>query len=240
MERGFIGGILQIIGAIVVIGVLVLGYLGFVPGLSDVMGAGPRDLGVRPTASDAVSAMSKIGNTESPFTGTGGPIGSIKLEGSHAVDTYLTAEEITAAQNARNYKYDPLKDVQVKINADNTVETSGRISISKAKDYLAAIGIPQEDVDKALSVAKDFPGEASFYAKGKVSMANNVLSTDLSEVKIGNIAVPKDQLSSAVLASIASTIIAKNPGVNVEKFEIVGGKAHFVGTYPDRTYLAPN
>jgi len=26
----------------------------------------------------------------------------------------------------------------------------------------------------------------------------------------------------------------------VEKFEIVGGKAHFVGTYPDRTYLAPN
>jgi len=240
MNRGFIVGILAAIGAIVVIGVLALGYLGFVPGLSDLMGAGPKDLGVHPSAADASAAMSKIGNTESSFTGTGGPIGSIKLEGSHPVDTYLTAEEITAAQNARNYKYDPIKNVQVKINADNTVETSGKISISKAKDYLSAIGIPQADIDKALSVAKDFPGEAAFYAKGTVSMANNVLSTDLSEVKIGNIAIPKEQLSSGTLAAIASTIISKNPGVNVEKFEIVDGKAHFVGTYPDKTYLAPN
>ena len=52
--------------------------------------------------------------------------------------------------------------------------------------------------------------------------------------------VSKDQLPSGTLAAIASTIISKNPGVSVDKFEIVDGKAHFVGTYPDKTYLEPN
>ncbi len=240
MERGLIGGILQAIGLVVVLVVLILGYLGFVPGLSDLMGAGPRDLGIHPSAADAQSATSKIGNNETTFAGTGGPIGSIKLEGSHHVDTILTEEEITAAQNARNYKYDPIRDVQVKINADNTVEVSGRISIPKARDYLTAIRIPQADIDKVLNIAKYLPGEAAFYAKGTVSMTNNVLSTDLSAVKIGNLDVSKDQLPSGTLAAIASTIISKNPGVSVDKFEIVDGKAHFVGTYPDKTYLEPN
>jgi hypothetical protein len=235
-----IGGILQAIGLIVVLVVLVAGYLGFVPILSDLMGAGPRDLGIHPTAADAVNAMSKIGNTELALNGSTGPQGSIRLEGNHHVDTVLTAEEITAAQNARNYKYDPIRNVQVKINSDNTVETSGRLSIPKAKDYLRAIGYTESEIDQALSAAKDVPGEAAFYAKGTVSMTNNVLSTDISEAKIGNVQIPKDQLSNGALASIASSLISKNPGVSVDKFEIVDGKAHFVGTYPDKTYLAPN
>ncbi len=48
----------------VIIAALILGYFGFVPGLSDVMGANtPRDLGVKATASSLSSAKSKLGVT---------------------------------------------------------------------------------------------------------------------------------------------------------------------------------
>ena len=240
MNRGFIGGIFLAIGALAVMSVLIAGYAGFVPGLSDVMGAGPRDLGIHPSAADAQSAMSKIGNTEIALTGANGSAGSIRLEGSHHVDAILTAEEITAAQNARNYKYDPIRDVQIKINADNTVEVSGRISISNAREFASALGISPAEIDKVLGVAKDIPGEAAFYAKGKVSMTDNVLDADFTEAKIGNVAIPQEQLSNGALAEVVSALISKTKKVSVEKFEIVGGKAHFVGTYPDKTYLEPN
>lgn len=53
--------ILIIVGVIILIIVLALGYLGFLPGLSSVFGSDrPRDLGVRPMPQDLDTAMTKL------------------------------------------------------------------------------------------------------------------------------------------------------------------------------------
>ena len=55
------------LGFLVVVGVLAVGYLGFLPGVSDAMGTNkPVDLGVKPTPADLDSARRKLAELQSP------------------------------------------------------------------------------------------------------------------------------------------------------------------------------
>ena len=73
-------------GSVVLLIILVAGYLGFVPGLSSILGASsPKDLGIRPTAADYAAASAKLGRTLTPMAGNLPPESSVKYSGSHPV-----------------------------------------------------------------------------------------------------------------------------------------------------------
>jgi len=240
MVRGGLGTALLLI---VVGGLVVLSYMGFVPGLSDALGTSRgRDLGVRPGAADLASARAKLGHGQIEIAGTADANGSLRFEGSHPVDAAFTSEEFTALQQARRYKHDPLyaDQTQVKFNPDGTVETSGRIRKGNLEKYAEAIGIPRSQIAQIKEIADKFPADPTFYAKGTVVVTGGQVTTTVTSLEIAHVPVPADQINQATgpAEQLAEQVISLTPGLSVEEFSVVDGRAHFKGTYPDKVYVA--
>ena len=104
----FLKGLAITIGALVIIAVLVLGYLGFVPGVSNIFGSNkPKDMGVTYTTADYASAHARNGTTHSVLPA--GSVPSITFSGSHQVNTVYTQAEINALLNNRQWTNYPLR-----------------------------------------------------------------------------------------------------------------------------------
>lgn len=232
----FLKGLLITIGALVVIIVLVLGYLGFVPGVSNLFGSNkPKNLGVTYTQADYDSAHLKDGTTHTIIPSSSSPQGSIIFSGSHPVNAVYTQAEITALFNDRQWEYYPLKNIQIRINADNTEEISGTVITSRLKGYAEAlnlVGSNQAAIDKYLNL---IPGNPAFYAKGTVEVENGqIVNTDITDFKIGNLTLTKqvqDNLQGII--SHAYTEMAAYPGFEMTTLQFSNGEVKFVGALPD-------
>lgn len=105
-----------ILGSAALVLLLVAGYLGFVPGLSGLLGAStPRDLGVQATEEHYASMSQKLGRTIETLPGDAED--SLQFRGSHPVDIALSSEEFTAARQHAAYKHSPLsRDFQARFH----------------------------------------------------------------------------------------------------------------------------
>jgi hypothetical protein len=189
MKKGWI----VFIGIVVVV-VLVLGWFGFIPGLSTLMGANkPVDLGLKYTEADFNKAHGQSGVNYETVSGNPDAGMSISFAGSHEVNTSWTSAEMTSLLNNRPWKYWPIKNVQLRINPDNTVEMSGVFNEKKLEGYAAGIGTPQAVIDR-LSI---LPAEAAFYLKGSAALSNNQVSKfDITSAKLNRIPIPTSILLS--------------------------------------------
>jgi hypothetical protein len=229
----FLKGLAIAIGALVIVAVLVLGYLGFVPGVSNVFGSNkPRDLGVTYTAADYASAHARNGTTHTVLPA--GSVPSIIFSGSHPVNTVYTQAEINALINTRQWTNYPLKDCQLRINPDNTVELSGIIIMNRLKGYETALNLG-DNMNAITGYLKYIPGDPAFYAKGTIEVVNGqIVNTEISEFKVGNLTFTKQvQDNLQGLISNAYSEIAAYPGFSITTLKFTGGKVQFVGTLPD-------
>jgi len=114
--------VVTLIVLLVVGAVLVLGYLGFVPGLSSVFGSDkPRDLGVTYTAQDKASFDQKIGGTFQTMTEPASDGKTLVFtDKKTAVNKSFTQEELTARLAAAEWKYMPLSSPQLRIKDDGS------------------------------------------------------------------------------------------------------------------------
>jgi hypothetical protein len=222
--------------AIIIVAVLVLGYLGFMPGVSNLFGSNkPKDLGVTYTQADYNSAHARNGTTHTVLPAGTAPEGSIKFSGSHPVNTTYSQAEINALINNRQWEYYPLKDLQLRINADNTVEFSGIVITSRLKDYAAGLKEGDDTLNAITSYIKYIPGDPAFYAKGTVEVANNqIVNTNITQFKVGNL-----NFTSQVEGNLPDIISAVSnqmqyyPGFSIKTLKFANGKVQFVGTLPD-------
>jgi len=219
-----------VVGIIVVI-VLVAGYLGFVPGLSDLMGAGPRDLGVRYTQQDLLSAQQKIGHTytELPATTTGK---TIQYSGAKDLKADFTNEELTALANSGKWKYGPAKDIQIKIGPDGTGEVSGRLMTGNLAEAGKVFGFSEQEVSDSGKYLGLIPGNPSFYMKGKASIQNNQVNIQPEKIEIGRIDTTK-LVSAGEMESVFEKGIKAVPGMNIRSATLDNGKAQVDATMPD-------
>jgi len=215
MKKGWI----VFIGIVVVI-VLVLGWFGLIPGLSTLMGANkPVDLGVKYTQEDFNKAHAQSGVGYEAIAGDPAASASISFAGSHEVNTSWTSAEITSLLNNRPWKYWPIKNVQLRINPDNTIEMSGVYNEKKLEGYAAGIGTPQVVIDK-LSI---LPAEAAFYGKGTAALSNNQVSKfDITSAKLNRIPIPTGILLS--INTIAANHAYAADGVTDELSKYSGKK----------------
>lgn len=224
--KGFSGLAIIGVGLVVVIGVIVLalGSMGFVPGVSDLMGTNqPRDLGVSYSQIDYASGLAKV-----PGASVNNPeflclACSYTSTGSVQVNTSFTQEEFTAMMNARNNEVGPLKEVQVKFNSDGTMEATGMI------DTKGIDGVPEIN--------------GPIYAKGKINKTSSrEVTVDLESAEFGRIGVPSDQLPEAEKAvnDAIKQAFTNNPGLSVESIQIVDGAINFQGTLPKDVTGNPN
>jgi hypothetical protein len=227
-----------IIAVIILIPVLVLGYLGFVPIVSDILGANkPVDLGVKATAQDYASASLKLGRSRETLPAADVPETSLRFSGSHDVDTSFTQEEVTATMQTRKYRYNPLgNDFQARFNNDGTVEMSGTIRMNNLRPYGKASGVSDEEQDEIMDKVGLIKVNPAFYVKGTGYVQNNRLYMDVKEAKLGRLSVPTEVFEGNYISNFVEDRIQNIPGLRVDSLKVEEGELRFKGTYPDKSY----
>jgi hypothetical protein len=174
---------------VIAIPLFIFGFLGFVPGLSSILGASrPRDLGIKYTQADLSSIRAKSQVRYETMPETSSPNQTRKFSGQRAGTGEFTSAEITATMNNQPWKYWPYKNVQVKFNTDGSGEISGVLIKNKVPGYAATIGIPVEAVTFAM---RYLPADPVFYVKMRASLENNeVVIFEPQALQIGRMPMP--------------------------------------------------
>lgn len=192
---------------LIVTPILALGFMGFIPGLSDVLGANKaRDLGIRYTEADRISGRSKSKIEYGEIKDGDSPMESVVLSGSREVKSEFTSQEMTALMNNRPWKYWPYKNVQVKFNEDGSGELSGNLIKDRMPGYLVFAGVP----DQVINIAMSFlPDNTAFYVKMKASLVDNQIEVfEPQSFSIGRIPLPVGMFLSFAYPSIVNEVHA--------------------------------
>lgn len=211
------------------LGVIVgLGYLGFIPGLSNLFGSNtPRDLRAATTPADLMSAQAKL--EQEILTNEKTPsLRSLRNGGTSTVNTRLTGREFAAHLEALH----PIQDVQILFHEGGTFEASGRIDKARMMKYVRLLGYTTiADVDVLATVNTYLPGSPSFYLKGQGAIANGVPTMTLEEAKIGRIPAVPAGVAKA-LVDYAKLNLEKIPGLDLTTMNISADGVSVIGTVP--------
>jgi hypothetical protein len=231
-------------GALLLIIILIAGWLGFVPGLSNLMGARtPKDLGVRWTQADFNSYKAKTATTFYDFaTAPDNPEKpgkkTVFADPKTVQDLQLTQEEITAAINNLGWSWLPAENVQVKLS-EGTMEVSGNLKLDHVEDFvnfIGGVGYSDSDVSKAADYGRKLVQGGAFYAKGSASVTNNQLAFSLQKIQIGRLSVPMDTASNVIYTG-GSNGINNAKHLDVQSATVGDGALNFTGTYPTTIYV---
>ena len=209
-----------VLGSIALVLLLIAGYTGFVPILSDIMGTNsPRDLGIEYTKQDYLNAMNKAGFTLDNSAGLG-PDTKISYSGQKQINAQFTQEEISALLSFDHAEKFPAKDVQVKINEDGSLEASARI---KLDDY------------KGISI------DNAVYIKGKPELVapNRISLEKIDKLEIGRVPTPVTEEIKSRVEDEINNKLNSIPGLNVESLDVKNGVAGLKGTIPESAKRVP-
>ncbi|XMB67390.1 hypothetical protein RI065_02395 [Mycoplasmatota bacterium zrk1] len=126
----------------------------------------------------------------------------------------------------------PIKDLQMKINDDDSVEVSCRANIGVLVEHFFS--------DVADDIPIKLPEKANIYLKGKLETTNGVSEVNIDEAKIGSISIPSKYLTPEKQVSIAryaDRFQTAAPGVVIRKLSFDNNKIIFDGDFPDSYYI---
>lgn len=235
---------LSVLAVLIILPVMFLGWLGFVPGLSTILGATKaRDLGVQYTQVDYDSYIKKTNTNLQDITAAPpNPDKPGKLIIFADPKTYsnlnVTQEELTAAINEIDWLWMPIKNAQVKLS-DGVVEVSGNLNTQYANEFISfigGVGYSESDVDKAVSYAQKFAADAPIYLKATASVKNDTLSFQLENIKVGRFNVPMD-IADTVLSTGTTNAILNTQNLVATAANPVDGAMLFTGELPTTIYV---
>jgi hypothetical protein len=224
------------------IATLGLGYYGFVPGLSTVLGsAKPRDLRIDPTGDDLVSAKAKTGIIFSNLLSGLPPEQSIKFTGQKDLVVDLTDEELTALLRSDSWHYNFIEKAQIRINADGSEEISGLLRLDRVNGYMAAHHVPADKLRPYLHALESFSHHPAFYVKMNSSWQDGKLTMEIMRAEVGRYEFDRKVLAARAAeatAAIEHHVLAV-PGVSIRSLTFGGGQMHFDGTFPESIEWSP-
>lgn len=233
--------ILKVFGVLfillIVLAVLVLGYFGFVPGVSTIFGSNaPRDLGITYSEKNFETALNKA-NVELKKLPENSDK-SISYEGSHEVKKSFTSEELTAHAFNKDWIHYPVQDLQVKINEDGTGEIAGIARIDRLDEFFSAMGFNPGNYKEAMKKAKLPIKNMPFYAKGYGSAKDNTFDLNITTFEIGRFPVPQNilQENKGLVEDFGYAITRNIPGFSVKEAKFENGAIYFDGTLPNIEY----
>lgn len=217
--------------SLIVLGVIALIIIGTV-----VAFAMPKDLGVRYTNADLDSVNNKLGINYGTLAASDDPKASLKLTGTKSLDQEITQSEMTALLNqpSEQWKNYPVSDVQMKINADGSVEMTGKIIASRFEAYSEATNMPDKYKNLINDKADLVPVNPSFYYKGDYEVKDNKLVGEMRELKIGPVQVPQDWVSDNtdfINGFVEDRL--NSAGMDIESAAFTEGKLDIKGTVPE-------
>jgi len=224
------------LGVLIIIIVLVGGYFGLVPGVSNIFGSNKaRDLGITYTEADRLSGRDKAGWEVNELASDLPPEESYSFTGLNAIDTTFNERELTAWANDP-WSYFPLSDCQIRVNDDNTVEFSGILDIGMLQDWVDAMGVTDEYSELINDYLRWFMwGNPPFYVKLSASVTNGqVINPQIYSAQVGRFSVPTSLIEGNINELVGYAMWQANniDGFSVETVEIADGGIRFVGTMP--------
>lgn len=221
---------------VVLIAFAVLGYLGFVPGLSNLFGSNqPRDLGVRFTEQNYNDGITKLGIQIENLSFPNSISETISYIGEHIVKNTLSEEEVTALTNNRTWGSFPIREPQIRINKDNTFEVSGILKIDLAIQYLKKLGVSEEDIKKAMSFIKLPMQDLPFYLKASGSVINNQVDVSFQTFEVGRFPIPINIINQYIteINSLLSKSLVNDFHVKINSLIIKDAMAYLDGISPN-------
>lgn len=225
--------------ALLIIGsISVAGYFGFVPILSQLMGADkPKDLGVVYSKKEYESFNNKVGNKIIETTENMEPAKSIEYSGKRDVNDNFSQEEISSRLNYGRWKYMPIGNVQTRINSDGTVEFSANVLMDRLPGFVAYEGMGKytmADVTAGLDFIKMIKVNPPVYMKFNASITDNILQGSIQSLQVGKFNVPLEKLGiNEVAHSVFKSIISKVPSFYAKSVTFSNGSMHYQGTIPE-------
>jgi hypothetical protein len=185
------------IGVLGIVVIIVLGYYGFIPGLSNIMGINkPKNLGITYSTSDLDSIYEKAQVTFTNLPSNSPPGSSEEVSGSQSIQITVTDEELTAMLNdhSRKWKYYPLTDIELKIEEDGTVKMSGVLIIDRLDGYMEETGLASGYEDQINRYKGIFKSNPKFYGEWDMQIIEGQVVGDVNKFQIGNFNLNQNQI----------------------------------------------
>lgn len=224
---------LAIFAGIIIIAAVILG-MSF-PGL-----LWTKDLGVKYTEADYQSAITKLeyikdaiptGSAESEYVYTYGK--------TSAINTEFTSSEITAFINTGRPSYYAVKNVQVRLNPDGTIDASGIVNVDYVLNEILGGKFSREQIAKEMPALGLLPGSVNLYINAGGSVLNNNAEVDLNKVEVQGIPIPTEYVNSKeaidTVTGGANQIMqdySSKSGSNFEKLAVENEKLVIKGDFP--------
>lgn len=228
---------------IVLVIVLILGYFGFIPILSNLMGANnPKDLGITYTQEDIDSVNEKLGVTYTELPPDTPDAESLIMSDYRPTSGSFTDNELTALFNEHSELWGnyPMSDIQVKISDDGGVELSGVIEIGRLKGFADSKGYDEETRREIRPYLRYITTKPAIYIKGNLSIVDGVVSSDVESFQIGRLTIGSGQLSQLdyALEAYASHIIGP-PRLVIRNVSFQNGQSTVEGDIPKQVAFSP-
>lgn len=218
----------------VLLGLLILIFLGAYFLKSYLTSGSPRNLGITYTEQDKTEAYAKNGVTVQTLAPVSDIKQSLRFEGKKDVKFSFNSSQITALNDSNNWQYSPVSHLQIKINPDNTGEVSGILHVNLLLPFISLTHSTAE-VEKAMQ-KYNISANPPFYLKGTGSVINNKVTLNPTELQIGRITVPSSLVSPnlPVIEKFAQDRINAVPNLYVRSLNIQNGTVNFDGTMPEK------
>ena len=169
---------------------------------------------------------------------------TVQFTGQRPLTVTRTSEQLTALANSsdlKTWKYYPVQNVQIRINGDGSVDSSGRVASDRLLAALSRPGLDMTTEERGFMTdyGSMLKGNPAFYIKFTGGVTNNKVNVNFSRAEIAGIAAPSDamgEVNNHVMSLVMRKMI-KVPGLNIKSLTFQSGKMNFDGTVPDKIYM---
>ena len=145
------------------------------------------------------------------------------------------------SNDLKAWKYYPVQNVQIRINNDGSVDSSGRVATDHLLAALSRPGLDMTTEERGFvtDYGQLLKGNPAFYMKFTGGVTNNKVNVNFSRAEIGGIAAPSDAMGEVNnhVMSLVMRKMVKVPGLNIKSLTFQSGKMNFDGTVPDKIYM---
>jgi hypothetical protein len=228
---------------LVVVPVVVLGWMGLVPGISDLMGStSQRNLGVSFTKQNLVSFEQNVpldfeDSSLAPVNPLNTSEKQLLTQPVTVQGATLSQDEVTAMLDSYHWTWMPVNNTQVRFT-DGTVELSGLLNtdhLNAFEQYIANGQSLNPNVKRLIDWSRHFRNNAPIYVKAQIEATNDILAFKLEQVQIGRFDIPIDLIGPHLGEGVYTNITVTN--LNVQAAYFTDQTLHFSGTYPSVIYV---
>lgn len=230
------GCLVALLTVIIIIGAVVLCIALFLPGFFS-----PKNLGVKTSKEAYESALTKLNYVKDTAPASGKKEDYVYTYGEpEKVTTTLTSEELTSFFNYNRPDYYPLKDVQVKINPDNTVEFSASMNSDYFLNDILGGNYSKDEIVKAYPVIKVIPDTVNIYGSMSGEIVNNqAQDIALKDVELMGVELPASLYSTSSAQTEINNVVdnflesvTDKTGGSYQSIKVENGELQLDATLP--------